>query len=42
MGGGLLRESNHMGGLLREEVPTHLRFVLLSGYLILICSFSSC
>ena len=27
MGGGRLRESNHMGSLFREEVPTHVRFV---------------
>ena len=27
MGGGRLRESNHMGSLFPEEVPTHLRFV---------------
>ena len=27
MGGGRLRESNHMGSLLPEEVPTHVRFV---------------
>ena len=28
MGGGRLRESNHMGSLFREGIPTHLRFVL--------------
>ena len=27
MGGGRVRESNHMGSLFREGVPTHLRLI---------------